>query len=802
MTISLSNSNPVEYNGNGLTLTFSFPWKISASSDLIVGFIVGGTYTLQASSTYSVAGVGNNGGGQVTFNTPPAIGVIVDIRTQTAEIQPTEFANLSQYLPENTTNTCDRLTRMVQDLYRQAYTFGIHGPDQEFVPWSTLPSAAARANTTLGFDSNGLPTIVAQLSTTLTQALFNAFLNTPATFNNPTANLSLASATPFLQTVAELAAGVTPTDSFYSPGDIRRYGAVLDGVTDCTAALIQACAVGGDVFVYGSMALSSASLAALPNSGVAVISGTAIYGVPGFPCTITGSTACNVFYTTDVSDIYFVDFYCKGNGVGTSTTGYFWYMKCTAVATQDASNCRFIRGGLENFAGIYWIYADNTAAVSFAFRRFVCDGSRFTSKSGNAQSPTLITVTASVFGFSGSDTVTSVSTCTDCVVRNCYADGTHLKNFIYFWSGNVRNKAYNNTLVGFGTGVEFTNDTGAYALAAYDHSHGTGLAPDEIEFTGNLIDSVRDCGIYAAGAVRIKIANNYVNGQTSTANGTIPKGGIAINGCQNAVLSDNTYYNCAINFSVVQAPGGNFLAQIRDSVIEGMPNNGISMVVSGSTGGNAQDIVIDGLKVQTAGTGTTGILVNATSTVGINNLEIRNFQFDGVASPIVFFAPDSSVPALGNVYMGMGKIRGASGTCLNMAGCTSVSQHILIEGITFEDMQANAPGLVISNVPGLTIRNILFVGLSGGSTYCWNAGGAQGRVDGVQYQGVAIANRYDSSSNRLGIDAPTFSGNDNDFIQNLSPTELGSTSTKYVVFGWIWDSVNAAWKQCRTATGN
>ena len=42
------------------------------------------------------------------------------------------------------------------------------------------------------------------------------------------------------QTAAEQAAGVTPVDYSYEPGDVRRYGAVGDGVTDCTTSIQSA----------------------------------------------------------------------------------------------------------------------------------------------------------------------------------------------------------------------------------------------------------------------------------------------------------------------------------------------------------------------------------------------------------------------------------------------------------------------------------------------------------------------------------------------------------------------------------
>jgi hypothetical protein len=43
-----------------------------------------------------------------------------------------------------------------------------------------------------------------------------------------------------------------------------------------------------------------------------------------------------------------------------------------------------------------------------------------------------------------------------------------------------------------------------------------------------------------------------------------------------------------------------------------------------------------------------------------------------------------------------------------------------------------------------------------------------------------------------------------DFLRNSAPTELGSASSKYVIFGWVCvaSGTPGTWLQCRYLTGN
>lgn len=220
--VGFSGPTFIQTPGNGAATVYTFPFLVSAAGDVIVGFVVSGVYTLQPTVTYTVAGVGNTGGGTVTFTIAPPFGTIVDIRSQIPETQPTNFANLGGYYPESTTNAVDRVTRLVTDLYRLTYQFGIHASDNENVPWTALPGPSIRAGNALMFDPiTGLPTLGVPNTQVITTGLLAPFLG-------------------LSQTAAEASAGITPTN-LASPPLIglmpQRFGAVGDGVNDDTPAL-------------------------------------------------------------------------------------------------------------------------------------------------------------------------------------------------------------------------------------------------------------------------------------------------------------------------------------------------------------------------------------------------------------------------------------------------------------------------------------------------------------------------------------------------------------------------------------
>lgn len=215
---------------NGSTTQFPFPNKIFAASDLVVTLIdlLGNQYVFvnQANSStglsYTVTLIDIDTGCLVTFSAAPTNGWTVDIRSATAQVQSTSIKNQGSFLPELHEEFFDRITRELQDLLRITYTYGIHGPDTETVPWPALPGPLARRGMSQMYDPvSGLPTLGVPNTQTITTGLLAPFLNWGITS-------------------AEGIAGVTPVNLGYPPYTAPRYGVVFDGATDNTTAMNNA----------------------------------------------------------------------------------------------------------------------------------------------------------------------------------------------------------------------------------------------------------------------------------------------------------------------------------------------------------------------------------------------------------------------------------------------------------------------------------------------------------------------------------------------------------------------------------
>lgn len=219
-----------QYTGTGTSAQFSFPNKIFSAGDLVIAIYdtSGNAYPFVNFAnatlgwTYSVQNVDVDTGCIVVLSNVLTSGWVLDIRSLIPELQSTSVKNQGQFLPELHEEAFDRGTRLIQDLLRLTYTFGIHGPDTEFTPWPALPTASLRKGYALMFDAiTGLPELGFLSAQNVTQGLIIPLLNP--------------------QTPAEATALVTPVNFYYPECTVERYGNnTTPTITDMTSA-VQNC---------------------------------------------------------------------------------------------------------------------------------------------------------------------------------------------------------------------------------------------------------------------------------------------------------------------------------------------------------------------------------------------------------------------------------------------------------------------------------------------------------------------------------------------------------------------------------
>jgi hypothetical protein len=156
MTVSSATSRN-EYNGNAATLIFAYTFRI-LDEDHIAVYV---DDVLQTITThYTVSGVGDSGGGSITFLSAPASGTgnVVFIRNVPVT-QETDYVENDPFPAESHEEALDKLTMIAQQL-GDTYLGVLRVPIVEG-DIGDLPAAASRASKYLAFDADGLPVMTA-----------------------------------------------------------------------------------------------------------------------------------------------------------------------------------------------------------------------------------------------------------------------------------------------------------------------------------------------------------------------------------------------------------------------------------------------------------------------------------------------------------------------------------------------------------------------------------------------------------------------------------------------------------------
>lgn len=271
MTIASQTRTAGPFTGTGLLVTYPFAFKIFAGSDLLIqqtdavgnvtNWTLGANFSVVLNSDQSVSP-----GGTVTPFVALPTGYTLNFTSAVALTQPASLTNSGGFFPKTIEDALDRLTILIQ----QALGFiggALRVPEIGGV--TTLPSAAARANTVLAFDSNGNP--IASVPVSGTSAALAILLAGSALATQG------AGASGFNPTLNYVAATIGQRlEEQISPSSFP-WNAKFDNATDDTAA-INAC------FAW---ALAKKLRVEMP-SGIAITSGKIVHPA-GVHCQGAGS---------------------------------------------------------------------------------------------------------------------------------------------------------------------------------------------------------------------------------------------------------------------------------------------------------------------------------------------------------------------------------------------------------------------------------------------------------------------------------------------------------------------------------
>ena len=162
MTVS-STTTKVSYAGNGSTTAFAYTFKIFAAAEITVIIRdATGTETVKSLTThYTLSNIGVDGGGNVTFGSAPASGETVVLIRNTPNTQTLDLVENDPFLSSSFEDTLDKITHQLIEQQEEIDRSFKVSRTNSITSSEFADDATSRASKTLGFDSDGNLTTVA-----------------------------------------------------------------------------------------------------------------------------------------------------------------------------------------------------------------------------------------------------------------------------------------------------------------------------------------------------------------------------------------------------------------------------------------------------------------------------------------------------------------------------------------------------------------------------------------------------------------------------------------------------------------
>lgn len=594
-------------------------------------------------------------------------------------------------------------------------------------------------------------------------------------------------------TPAETAAGVTPASFFYREGDIRRYGAVVDGSANDAAAIQAAINVAQhsagkcDVYIPGNTAVASTSLPLAITGG-----GVAIVGIDRqrSRITVTGVADNHLFTVTNAGNFSLRGVGLYGNSqASTYVRGFALYVVNSGGGTL--SNFVVEECHLQNFKGDYWLCWNCTGTGPI--ENVTIRANTFKSLPGNCRDELNDSASAACIALIGS------STSSTALVRNAWIDDNHadcyyIKSFATAWANAERVWIRGNSIID--AGYALASGYGMDAIIVYDTSGGVTAPPDEVFIENNYISRPRDSGVYVVRARRVFIRQNTIVGQVYYDLGTgVPNAAIALNQPIFAEVSGNVITDSANAIGLAMNVSGGMVNLIENEMYDLKATSIPVWIVGGATAGQAERLVIRGNRIRSANSGH-GIYLALNSTVGIKNVEIEENEVSSKTYGIYITKPTGFYCD----YLSLSRNRLSDQSNIAMFVDALTTPRIVIDSNQFlGGWGANASLLYLAGCTRLVVTDNVFCNLTSGVGAAINTAGAQGTLAGCRFQNVAAANLYYAgASEELGVDTPTWTGAKDDYVENLNRSHITSPYD-HVLMGWACDG--SAWRELRAPTG-
>ncbi len=222
----------VRYLANGESAVFSYPFPVFASENLAV--YLGGAKQV---SGFDITGAGATGGGNVTFDVPPAEGTIVTIARELPIERMTDFLEGGDFSAQSINNELDYLVAAIQQVERGS-DLSLRYNEHETTTNVELPVRAIRANKALGFNADGDPVAV---------------------------SLEGSMAAPDFTATGTGAWTRTSHDKFSDFVSVKDFGAIGDGLTDDTISIQNALSAHDFIYIPPGEYLISSTIQVASN---------------------------------------------------------------------------------------------------------------------------------------------------------------------------------------------------------------------------------------------------------------------------------------------------------------------------------------------------------------------------------------------------------------------------------------------------------------------------------------------------------------------------------------------------------